>query len=276
MEPFIGGVVMPTRSIQSLLKWFGEAGVPRFDLAIQRRDRIGNAGAFLAPCSTRAEDLDPVQVEIRLAWLRAENAQGSDIYFRPFRHQAWPMVFLDDLKPSLALKIAGKYRAAVLETSLGSCHLWLALASPLKEMDRTKVQRDLVIRLQGAADPGSISGDHWGRLPGFRNRKPGRNCWVNLLSLTDSRPYHPNPPPHLFTQGGPVVHPVRKRRQDDLDNSRLEWGWVCGCLENGIPASDVLQQLIERARRRRGDQDAIRYARYTVKKACRNKGIPEP
>ena len=58
--------------------------------------------------------------------------------------------------------------------------------------------------------------------------------------------------------------------------SRLEWGWACGCLERGIPSQWVLEQLIARARQRRGDRDAIRYARYTVQKACRRLGLLGP
>ena len=56
----------------------------------------------------------PSSIEKRLAWLRAENAAGADIYFRPYRHKAWPLIFLDDLPPIMAVKIATKYRAAVI------------------------------------------------------------------------------------------------------------------------------------------------------------------
>lgn len=211
---------------------------------------------------------------VHIAWLRAENARNCDIYFRPFRRQAWPVVFLDDLPPRIALKIGGKYRAAVIETSTGRCHLWLVTTRSLDEDERTVVQRDLVARLQGAADPGSVSGDHWGRLPGFRNHKPGRDCWVNLLALTKANPYSPSLDPPISTPTRPKAHhppckPIAKPDGDGVDMSRLEWGWVCGCLESGLPSSWVLDQLIERARARRGDKDAIRYARHTVAKACR-------
>lgn len=264
---------LPTSTIQPLLSWFVAAGVMHFDLAVQRRD-AGVAKEFLAPRFTRAQQLDVTDVARRLPWLCAENAHGSDIYFRPTRHQAQPMAFLDDLPPAIALKIARKYRSAVIETSHGRCHLWLNLTSPLDERGRAQVQRDLVDRLQGAADPGSTSGDHWGRLPGFRNRKPHRNCWVNLRRMTWGSPYLPSvgkpapfhPPPRQ-TVGDP---------KDGTDMSRMEWGWVLGCLDKGLPPSWVLDQLIERARSRRGDRDATRYAQYTIKKACRLSGLPAP
>lgn len=267
------GVFMSERSnlaIGSLLAWFSQIGVTHFDLAVGRRDAQRFPGQFLAPRFTGAQELPVDRVAGRLPWLRAENAAGGDIYFRPFRHGAWPVIFLDDLSPSRAIRIAGKYRAAVVETSPGSCHLWLGTALLLDEAQRAGVQRDLVTRLQGAADPGSVSGEHWGRLPGFRNYKPGRNCWVNLRARTHALPYLPS---LTMPDHGP---PVTQRGGTDLDMSRLEWGWVRGCLERGQPASWVLETLITRARHRRGEVDATRYARYTVNKACRLQGLPIP
>ncbi len=262
------------RMAHPLLAWFDDTGVTQFDLAVQRRDGAGLGQAFLAPRFTRSQGLGIAGVAHRLPWLRAENVQGHDIYFRPFRYLPWPVIFLDDLPPGLATRIAKKYRAAVIETSPGRCHLWLALTSPLEETQRSWVQKDLVAKLQGSADPGSVSGDHWGRLPGFRNRKPQRDCWVNLHALTRGHPYKPNPNEPRIPRHGPDKR--RAHPADGVDSSRLEWGWVRGCLENGLPSQWVLQKLIEKARSRRGDRDAIRYARYTVAKACRIMGIPFP
>ncbi|MCP4407104.1 MAG: hypothetical protein GY807_04960 [Gammaproteobacteria bacterium] len=265
-----------SRAIASLLQWFFHMGVTQFDLAIQRRGANGVPRQFLAPRFTGAESLEMARLESRLPWLRAENAAGNDIYFRPSRRIAWPMVFLDDLPPRIATKIAVKYRAAVIETSPGSCHLWLGTALPLAEAERTRVQQDLVTRLQGAADPGSVSGDHWGRLPGFRNHKPHRNCWVNLHTTSKAPPYLPSPTTPALTNTVLTSPRPFPRSEDGPDMSRLEWGWVRGCLESGVPSHWVLLQLIRRARRRRGENDAIRYARYTVQKACRLLGLPGP
>ena len=268
--------IRPTRTIQSLLRWFAHIHVTQFDLAVQRRRTDGGPYQFLAPRFTGAQALDVAQLEHRLPWLRAENAAGHDIYFRPFRRQAWPVVFLDDLAPPIAMKIAVKYRAAVIETSPGSCHLWLCTAFPLDEQQRTRVQQDLVTRLAGAADPGSVSGDHWGRLPEFRNQKPHRNCWVNLRALSKARPYLPSPSTSGPGRAGPPTPQPDSQFVDGPDISRMEWGWVHGCLEKGIPSQWVLEQLIEHARPRRGDKDAIRYARYTIQKACRRLGLSGP
>ena len=261
------------RVVNSLLDWFLDAGVTHFDLAVRRRSPDRAPGQFLAPRFTGAHELSVARVTSRLAWLRAENANTGDIYFRPFRHGTWPVVFLDDLPTSMAIRVAGKYRVAVVETSPNSCHLWLATALPLDEAGRGIVQRDLVARLRGAADPGSVSGDHWGRLPGFRNHKPGRDCWVNLRTRTDAQPYLPTLP--APAQSMPTPHRNQARKETEPDMSRLEWGWVRGCLERGLPVPWVLETLIKRARHRRGETDATRYAHYTVGKACRLLGLPE-
>ena len=204
----------------------------------------------------------------------AENAAGADIYVRPSRHGSWPMVFLDDLPPRLAAHIADSYRAAVILTSPERCHLWLHTTRSLSEHERFLVQKQLVKRLQGQADPGSVSGAHWGRLPGFKNCKRKRNCWVNLDLLSHGRSF-PATPTQQAGQDPPTPR-SRARHADKADLSTMEWGWVCGSLEAGVPPGRVLTLLIARASARRGQQDAIRYARYTVEKACRFKGLPSP
>ena len=269
----------PATQIVQLMQWLEQSQVTHLDLAIQRSQSGGGKRPFLAPCTTGAENLGPSSIEKRLAWLRAENAAGADTYFRPYRHKAWPLIFLDDLPPIMAAKIAAKYRAAVIKTSPGSCHLWLHMTKALDEVQRFEAQRELVNRLNGKADPGSVSGDHWGRLPGFRNRKPGRNCWVNLFTLSHGPSCHPpTVAQHSLNQSKnrEACHPPEDQGVADIDHSRMEWGWVMGSLESGVCVREVLANLIERAQLRRGHTDGLRYAKRTVQKACRILGIPGP
>lgn len=268
----------PQTQLMYLIRWLGHSQVTHLDLAVQRYKPSGEKHSFLAPLTTKAENLTSSQIQARLPWLRAENVAGADIYFRPYRHMAWPLVFLDDLSPNMANKVARKYRAAVILTSKGRCHLWLHMSRVLDENQRFEIQRDLVRRLNGEADPGSVSGEHWGRLPGFRNRKPCRNCWVNLLTLSHGPSCHPpDVTGHLASQ--------RQKREDHspldqgdikVNHSNMEWGWVMGSLENGVSPRQVLTSLTQRALPRRGPKDAVRYARHTVHKACQILGIPGP
>jgi len=181
----------PHSQLLQFLDWLHSIGVHRYDLALNRRNPSTGRSIFLHPKTTCSGSLDRAQVLQRLSWLRAENSHQADIYFRPARHGAWPLIFLDDLNVRLAHKIAHKYGAAIIETSHNSCHLWLTLSKKLTEYARYEAQCYLVNCLQGQADAGSVSGEHWGRLPGFRNWKPSRNCWVNLRLLSHKRQWSP-------------------------------------------------------------------------------------
>lgn len=261
-------------SPDAFIRWFLDNRIDRFDLAVQRRDPDGHPVQFLAPAHTGHQDLDAARFQRLIPWLRAENAQGADIYFRVHRYKSWPAVFLDDIPTPLARRIAHKYTANILETSAACTHLWLATTIPLDCRQRMLAQKYLVSKLGGLADPGSVSGDHWGRLPGMRNRKPHRNCWVNLLVQSRHLPWPP-----IFTQVPSGQHispcPDRPRDKKPLDPSRQEWGWVMGALESGMTPSRVVERLIAYALPRRG-RDARRYAYHTVRRACRKLGLSPP
>ncbi len=259
----------PHLQILQFLDWLHSTGVHLYDLALNRRNCSTGQAVFLHPKTTLAGNLNREEVIQRLSWLRAENSQHADIYFRPARHNAWPLIFLDDLSIPLAHKVTQKYSAAIIETSYNSCHLWLALSKTLLERERYEAQCYLVNRLKGQADAGSVSGEHWGRMPGFRNWKPSRNCWVNLRVLSKKRLWNP-----IFAEST-TQNRCYKTKNRQIDHSRNEWGWVMGALENGMSPHEVVTRLKDRAMNRRGERDATRYASLTVRKACQKLGIGE-
>jgi len=253
--------------LASFIQWFVNYQVDRFDLALQRRDAEGRSLHFLAPRDTGHQNLAPPQLLNLIPWLRAENANGADIYFRPHRGGCWPVVFLDDIPVALARRIARKYSVNILRTSPGHTHLWLATTIPLDCRQRFLAQRYLVAKLNGAADHGSVSGDHWGRLPAMRNRKPNRDCWVNLDSQSQLVPWPPR-----FLSKSPTSKPPHITTYRPGDASAEEWGWVMAMLERHIPPDIVMQRLVDQAFPRRG-RDAIRYAHRTVQCACQKLGL---
>lgn len=241
--------------IRAMLQWWRRAGIGRCDLAVRRAD-----GAMLW-------HLDQLIDELPVAWARAENVRRADIYIRPARGYSWPLVFLDDVPVELARSVAGKYSAVVVETSpAGGCHLWLLCQRALPEADRKLAQRWIAPRL--GADPGSVSGEHLGRLAGFKNWKRG-GVWVNLAAQRWRLPW--NPSVALITQ--PAL-PLAARAQlrptscadSDTSESARDWGWVCRLLEGGCDANTIFRGLLQRARPRRGS-DAERYARRTILRA---------
>ena len=242
---------------QAMLRWWHSAGVERADLAVRRAD-----GAMIWH---RSRALD----QLPLGWARAENVRSAEVYVRPARGEPWSLTFLDDVPTQLARRITEKYCALAVETSpLGGCHLWLACQRPLEELERAAAQRWLAQRT--GADPASTSGEHLGRLAGFKNWKRS-GVWVNMVGASWHRSWDPTPAlagrrqPTL--RRGPAAS--RPRAGRDTSPSGRDWAWVCQLLESGHHPEAVYQRLVARARKRRGS-DAERYARHTVDRAARH------
>jgi hypothetical protein len=245
-----------------MLAWWHDAGIEKADMAVKRPE-----GAMMWHHRLALDSLP-------LRWARALNVRRAEVYIRPAREYAWPLVFLDDVVVSLATRIARKYDAMVVETSpLGGCHIWLACDQPLPEEMRRDAQRWLAPTV--AADQASISGEHLGRLAGFKNWK--RNgTWVNVLAASrHGRLWNPiaalPDPQRGHTSLSRPKHLMQHPTQPDTSASGREWGWVCGLLEAGYSPSVVYARLVEAARPRRG-RDAERYAQRTLRQALERTG----
>ena len=289
----------PAPPLAAQLAWFTDIGVTRFDLAVRR-----HSGTWVH----LHQDLSLGRLQGLLGWCRHENAHGSDIYLRAHRRQAWPVVFLDDVPLDVADSLVNAHPALAIETSPGSCHIWLRTNHALSESERREVQRAFIAHHSTsflAADPRSTSGEHYGRAAGFRNRKSGRDCWVNLRRSSahglplDVRPKEgpapmakaaadPGRTQVLFFAPSLTSHsqetdegasPISlaqsdgaiRRKQPDRDRSPSgrEWGLVVRALEGGKDPEKVRSALAEIARHRRG-RDAERYAELTVRNALRH------
>jgi len=241
---------------QQMLQGWAALQVCRADQAVRRSD-----GAMLWRRDQPLEGLP-------LNWARAENAHGGEIYIRPARGFAWPLVFLDDVPIPAARQLALAYGAMVIQTSpAGGCHVWLPCDRDLDEDGRLQVQRGLAARF--GADKASVSGEHLGRLAGFKNWKRG-GCWVNLLAGMDGGRRFPAEVAQASTSPrathAATCKPMARAVAGDGSASAQEWGWVCHMLEAGQTPARVYQMLVDRAAGRRGS-DVERYARRTVEKA---------
>jgi len=236
----------------AMLTWWRKR-MDRADLAMRRP-----GGAMIW---VRNRELDGLP----LRWARAENKNGAEIYIRPAREYDWPLLFLDDLPVNVARGAVRHYASLAVQTSpAGGCHLWLATEVALDERQRHLYQRHLA-RLTGA-DKASTSGEHLGRLAGFKNHKR-HGAWVNVLAASDGQePWRP--PPLLIEEALPANGDRLSRCRTDVDRtpSGLDWAWTCRELERGISPERVQARLVTRCRHRRR-RDAERYARRTVDRA---------
>lgn len=249
----------------SMIAWWRDVGVDRVDLAVRRpRPASDNdAHVWLWQRAVSLVDLPHV-----LPWTRAENAQQADVYARPARGSSWSVVFLDDLARADALNFTARHPGLCVHTSPeGGCQLWLRCEQPLDEEGRYRLQKQLA-GFHGA-DPGSVSGEHLGRLAGYRNWKR-QGPWVNVLAATSGGSPLPVLPIPELSGLAPAPRRSRSRTQPfagpDTSDSGREWGWVMGALEAGLEPEAIYHRLLAQARARRG-ADSERYARRTIQRA---------
>ena len=234
------------------------SGIDRLDFGLRR-----HGGTFI---QRDLQSLGPETIKKALPFLRAENVRGSDVYFRPAQQESWTLIFLDDLTNQQARGIARKYQSWIIETSPGLHHAWIRTNRPLSRPERYAEQSRIVSL--GTGDPGSVSGEHFGRFPGFRNWKRG-GVWVNLISQPDTGLPRLKTFTSSLPRGGRRGSSGRSSSYvggNDPSESGREWGWVCGSVEHGRDPDEIRQKLEIRARNR-GKNDPEGYARRTVMKA---------
>ena len=121
---------------------------------------------------------DQLMGEPVLKYLRAMNAKGHEVYFKPAspREGMRPaVVLLDDLNPEALDRMRRDGIAPALEvtSSPGNHQAWVRVGTAPLPVDVVRqVARDLAERYGG--DALAAKGEQFGRLPGFTNRKPKR------------------------------------------------------------------------------------------------------
>ena len=248
---------MRPRTIPSDARRVAVTRVDRADLAVRRTDGamlwrrdLALEGLPLALGAggerARGRDLHPPGEGVGLAYGVPGRSAG------PGRHGNWP-------KPRRRWSSRPR-RQAVATCGCPATEAWTRRA-------RLQAQRGLAARF--GADKGSVSGEHLGRLAGFKNWKRG-GCWVNLVCRMDGSrrfPVEPMEAPPVPSRGLTAPpRPGAKGGAGDGSASAQEWGWVCRLLETGQTPEKVYQMLVDRAASRRGS-DVERYARRTVEKA---------
>ena len=281
---------------------------PRFDCAIG--DANKGEGAYFRRDGLR--ELDVNDVNRRCSFLRAANSVGVEsarrplnIYISAASSSAQHWLMMDDLTFDECVGIAGDRAHMIVQTSPGRHHLWLATTRPVSVAERKACQQVLQQRLGG--DAGSTSGDHLGRLAGFKNVK--RNSWVNvvsttvkdrrvdvvkLMTLASEMGFSALPPeggvclsPKVvnlsFSQGVPHpaelpalsthMSPPKNYQSNGRDESRAEFAFACVYVQKKLNIEDGISKLAQRAldRKKRSTwKSAEHYARKTFEAAMRS------
>ncbi len=266
-------------ALAAAVDWFESAGVSRWNFCVL--DGQGMLG------QSRDRDRNEVMKSARWGW--AENRNGRNVYLRPARGLDCPVVFLDDLSVRRGLAIARKYSTLVIETSLDNCQIWIRADRSLSEPERLRVQRDLASLI--GCDGGSVSGEHFGRAPGYKNRKPGRNDFcARVVAATGGRPLAVGQ--YLLPSATTIALPQRRSREvggpvlqpSSGTESHRDFGWCIGRLhwasgagrdlsrERALMISKLARQALERGKRR-DESGAQKYAARTVDAAARKLGL---
>ena len=146
------------RELEQALDWFEAHDIGAWNFCVLDRGMIGHE-----------RPRDRAEVLKSAGWGWVKNKGGHDVYMRPARGQSWPYIFLDDLGRALARQISKKYAALVVETSSQNFQVWVATTTALDEQARAAVQTQIAAKI--GADMGSVSGEHFGRAPGYKNCK---------------------------------------------------------------------------------------------------------
>lgn len=254
----------------NMLAWFSENGITKLDFSVKRPN-----GTFLQRDTAGIEIADEGQINRILKWLGFENwKRESDIYVRPARYHDWPILFLDDLSPHNADLIAKLHTSMLIHTSkAGGYHAWISTTKPLGEDDKGAVQHHYAQTF--SSDIRSTSGEHWGRLAGFKNHKRGGTDWVNFHATGNGTAIDPNPV--LFSGEDtttasfvPRHRPAVNLSQQGIDESESgkEYGWAIGFIRATGDIEEAKQQLHERASARGKSGNINRYVDHTINKAA--------
>lgn len=205
-------MMKPAEQLNEMMRWLLSTshGLPRFDLGVG--DASKGEGMYFR--RDGLQGLSSFEVNTRLPFLRAANANGVDgarrklnVYLSASSSQPQSWLLLDDIESvKRCREISVDREHMIIETSKCSYHLWIATSRPVSVAERAICQK--VLQRKYGGDPGSTSGDHFGRIVGFSNAK--RNCWVNFVSA-------------VF----PVVDQPRKRASvDRLLEMAVDFGLV--------------------------------------------------
>ena len=256
-----------------LLEFFQLCGVSLFNFAVLEPMKTG--GGMIMKGDKRPRDV--AEVVRCMPWAGARNHAGYDVYVRPARYDAFgnladhAVLFFDDLPVEMAARICTKYKACAVETSKDNCQVWLGIDRPLTEIERLKEQTLIAEKI--GSDKKSVSGEHFGRAVGFRNKKKNRgNEFVKIVSMSTDRQAYIATKKEVSSFSPPAAArglglAYRINTQSGGGDSDKEFAFACISLEKGMDRNEVKRMIADHAfnrGKRKSYQEAVKYAEKTV------------
>jgi hypothetical protein len=211
----------------------------------------------------------PEQLIKAVGFLKLKNSQGYNVYCRPI---GWQYVLLDDLKHEKLLELSYLMPALLMETSPQNFQAWLILSEiPQNRNEAKEICQELATLFD--ADVNSAEPDHVGRLVGFTNRKSKHKKangffpfvmlrkWEHRIST-----FHPKGGACAETTQKPVLSHQSHR---EIDQSRRDFGLVCGMIREGLTDSEILERLANLSKdlESRKGRNTEKYLKRTLSKA---------
>jgi hypothetical protein len=139
----------------------------------------------------------------------------------------------------------------------------------LAREERQDVARSLCV-LSGS-DPGAISEPRWGRLAGYRQRKPGKEGFMTAIIAAAGHERPPFDPSPYLKAAAPSSRPAQAgggvvasySTSTGGDESRREFAFACHALRRGMTPTEV-EAAIERHAAVTGRRKSRDYAARTV------------
>lgn len=219
------------------------------------------------------------QLKHVIGFLKARNANGSDVYCRPVGYQ---YVLLDDLAIESLKALDELSPCALIETSPKNYQAWLILADPPTNRETAKeICKLLAARFN--ADPGSAEPDHVGRLPGFTNRKEKHRLPTGLYPYVYLKRHEYRLSPFSTPVGGgsalnnPSKAPyVRTIAGSKKSLSEQDFGRACWLIRQGRSDKEVYDYLLHNSPNiieRKGHRHVDSYLWLTIRNAHRSLGF---
>jgi hypothetical protein len=236
-----------------------------------------------------------------LGFAKAQNVKGQHIYFRPAGPHRYSL--LDDLNATTLKRLTdeGFKPSVVIETSPGNFQAWLDHGRVLPNDVSTAVAKSLAERF--GADPSSADWRHFGRLPGFTNRKEkyqqpdGKYPFVRLTSADGGvypnaaafvasieaeqehvraedaakRSAYQNMPRSSESSRLKTIHDFRNDMRYGGDNHRVDLAFCAYSLARNVPIAEIEAALHSRDLSHKGSvQRQNDYITRTIEKAGKN------